>query len=97
MQIERQPNWHELIKTPSNNGLLTGLIVQINVASDRLGGLVDRLRPRRERGGGLRTGRAFSASPIPGSAPEASWDEGNQANSVSNERNGEELSSPLLI
>lgn len=35
VQIEQQLNWHELIKTPSNNGLLTGLVVQINVASDR--------------------------------------------------------------
>lgn len=46
--------------------------------TDRLGGLVDRLRLRRERGGGLRTTRAFSASP--------SWDKENQANSVSNEK-----------
>lgn len=35
VQTERQLNWHELIKPPSNNGLLTGLVVQINVAGDR--------------------------------------------------------------
>lgn len=35
VQIEGQLTWHELIKAPSNNGLLTGLVVQINVASDR--------------------------------------------------------------
>lgn len=34
-QIEQQLNWHELIKTPSNYGLLTGLPVQINVVSNR--------------------------------------------------------------
>lgn len=34
-QIKRWLNWHELIKTPRNYGLSTGLVVQINVCSNR--------------------------------------------------------------
>lgn len=84
VQTERQLNWHELIKTPSNNGPLTGpLSKSMSAVTDRRGGLVDRLRLRRERGGGLGTGRAFPPHPVE-AVHQASWDKESQAYSVSN-------------